>query len=538
MNTFLATCATLFALTLQAQAPAWTDPPKLVVGIVVDQMRVDNLYRYWDDFGEDGFKRLVNEGSFQRDAHFEYVPTQTGPGHASIYTGTTPARHGIVANDRYDRTTRRSINCVVDTTMRPVGTEASRGKRSPSQLLASTLADELELRTDRRARTVGISMKDRAAILPIGRTGDAAYWFVGGAEGKFITSSWYRDRLPAWLEAFNAQELPARYLDRTWDLALPRDRYHVPLPDDNRYEEPIAQGLPSTLPLDLQSLHRSDPDLGLLLYTPWGNTITTDMAIAAIAGDSLGIDEVTDLLALSYSSIDEIQHLMGQRSIEAEDMYVRLDRDLARLLAYLDQKVGKDQYTVFLTGDHGGADVPAYLRDLKGSAGYLSMLGLRSWLDQRGFAAVIDTIRKDQIFLKTGAASGTDVAIARTLMQHPLIPCAMSATRLQEAGSLTGYAGAMAKGYMPQRCGDVTFAMQPDHLREWSGSTDQGSDHGTAWNYDTQVPVIFFGKGVKRGEVLEHTSITDIVPTVSAIIGMALPNAADGRVVAGSLRQP
>ena len=196
--------------------------------------------------------------------------------------------------------------------------------------------------------------------MPIGRTGDAAYWYMGGDEGKFVTSSWYRKEPPAWLNAFNAKKLAHEYLGRTWDLALPRERYHSPLPDDNPYEEPLGKGLRPTLPLDLAALRKGGEDLDLLVYTPWGNTITTEMAIAAILGDSLGMDYVTDLLALSYSSPDELGHLMGQRSLEGEDMYIRLDIELARLLAFLDKQVGRGEYTLFLTGDHGGADVPAY----------------------------------------------------------------------------------------------------------------------------------------------------------------------------------
>src|SRR5690606_8872137 len=297
---------------LQAQAPAWTDPPRLVVGIVVDQMRVDHLYRSWDNFGEDGFKRLVREGSFQRDAHYDYIPTFTAPGHAGVYPGTTPARHGIVANYPWRRELQRSWYCAKDTTVIPVGTTDPRASRSPAQLLASTLADELELRTDRRSRTVGIALKDRAAIMPIGRTGDAAYWYMGGAEGKFVTSSWYRKDLPAWLKDINAQQLPHTYLDRTWDLALPRDRYGTPLPDDNPYEEAIAPGVRPALPLNLAELREAGQDLGLLNFTPWGNTITTDLAIVAIRGDSLGADATTVLLALSYSSIDALVHSVGQ----------------------------------------------------------------------------------------------------------------------------------------------------------------------------------------------------------------------------------
>lgn len=521
----------LLSAWLPAQAPTWAAPPKLVVGIVVDQMRVDYIYRYWDNFGEGGFRRMVTEGSFQREAHYNYVPTYTAPGHASVYTGTTPSRHGIVTNHPYRRELHGTYYIAKDTTVQPVGTNNQRAQRSPYQLLASTLADELELRTDRKAHTVGVALKDRSAIMPMGRTGDAAYWYVGGEEGRFVTSSWYRKDLPTWLQEFNAQGLAAKYLEQTWDLLLPRGRYHSPLPDDNPYELPLAEGIRPALPVDLGALRAAGNDLGLLSYTPWGNTLTTDLAIAAIEGEAMGADEVTDLLAVSYSSPDELGHLMGPRALEVEDMYIRLDRELARLFTYLDQRVGKGEYTVFLTADHGGVDVPAYLRDLKGGAGYTSLGQLQQWLEARGFGEALDKVRAGQIFLKGDAPAGTDRAMADSLAHHPEIACALAGSRLREMGELHGLGQYMARGYMPQRSGDVLFLMRPGYLEEEYGDGGKGTSHGTAWNYDTQVPVLFFGKGVARGEVLRRTSITDVAPTVSAIVGMARPNACDGQVV-------
>ncbi|HMN06375.1 MAG TPA: alkaline phosphatase family protein [Flavobacteriales bacterium] len=531
MKTMTVVAALWCAAGVQAQAPHWNKPPKLVVGIVVDQMRVDYIYRYWDNFGEGGFRRMVNQGSFQREAHYDYVPTYTAPGHASVYTGTTPARHGIVTNHPYRRELRATYYIAKDTTVQPVGSISPKAQRSPYQLLASTLADELELRTDRRSHTVGVALKDRSAIMPMGRTGDAAYWYIGGQEGKFVTSSWYRNALPAWLEAFNSKQLPAEYLGLTWDLLLPRERYHVALPDDNPYELPIAEGARPALPLDLGALLQAGNDLDLLVYTPWGNTITTDLAIAAIEGEGLGKDLVTDLLAISYSSPDELGHLMGPRALEVEDMYVRLDRELARLFSYLDKQVGVGEYTVFLTADHGGVDVPAYLRDIKGGAGYTAMAALQAWLEAKGFGGTIEKVSAGQIFLKPEAPAGTDAAMADALAQHPAIACAVAGSRLRSQEELQGLARYMARGYMPQRSGDVLYLMQPGFLEEEYGDGGKGTSHGTAWNYDTQVPVLFLGKGVAQGEVLRRTSITDIAPTVSAIIGMSRPNAADGAVV-------
>jgi predicted AlkP superfamily pyrophosphatase or phosphodiesterase len=521
-----------------AQEPQWTGPPKLVVGIVVDQMRVDFIYRYWDNFGDGGFRRLVREGSFQRDAHYNYVPTQTAPGHASIYTGTTPSRHGIITNWPYNRDTRHSYYIARDTSVAPVGTLVRSAQSSPARLLATTLADELELRTGGKSHTVGVALKDRSSIMPMGRMGDEAYWFVGGGEGNFITSSWYRKSLPAWLQAFNAQKLPAAYLNQTWNLLLPRGRYHDPLPDHNAFEEDWADGIAATLPLDLRSLYKAGKNLDLVKQTPWGNTLTTDLAIAAITGDSLGGDSVPDLLSVSYSSTDELQHAMGPRALEVEDTYLRLDADLARLLKHLDETVGVGGYTVFLAADHGGGDVPSWLRSMKASAGYTYMDDVREFLVQKGFGTVIDTILNDQVFLKGNVPAGTAKAVASALNEYPAIAYAASADQLLEYANGPGLAQAMANGLMRQRSGDVLFALRPGFFRGHRGWKEQGADHATAWNYDTQVPVLFFGKGVAAGEILRRTSITDIAPTVCAILGMALPNAADGAVVPEVLARP
>jgi predicted AlkP superfamily pyrophosphatase or phosphodiesterase len=351
-----------------AQPPSWQAPPKLVVGIVVDQMRVDYIYRYWNNFGEGGFKRLINEGAFLRNAHYTYVPTVTGPGHASIYTGSVPAYHGIVANDRYDRASGTTIYCVKDSTVQGVGSPAAQS--SPSQLLATTLADEIERRTDRQGKTIGVALKDRSSVLPIGRTGDAAYWFVNGS---FVSSTWYMKELPKWVNDFNAQQLTQQYLAQKWEPILPIEKYHQVLPDANPYEQNLTTGASNAFPYDLAALSKGPAGLGLITATPWGNTLTTDMALAALEGEQLGKDKITDLLAISYSSTDILGHKMGPRAMEVEDMYIRLDREIARLLTELNKSVGPGQFTLFLTADHGAVDVPAYLKDLKGSAGYVDV---------------------------------------------------------------------------------------------------------------------------------------------------------------------
>ncbi len=532
------------ARTVASNSPAWQNPPKLVVGIVVDQMRPDYIYRYWSNFGEGGFKRLIGEGNFLRDAHYTYMPTVTGPGHASIYTGSVPAHHGIVANERFDRETRKMIYCVKDSTVQGVG--SANAQSSPSQLLATTLADEIERRTERQGKTIGIALKDRSSILPIGRTGDGAYWFSGN--GAFVTSTWYMRQLPKWLDAFNARKLAEKYLINTWTPLLPIEKYHQVMPDDNPYEQPLAAGSGSAFPYDLATLSKGPAGLSLIASTPWGNTLTTDMALAALAGEGMGLDNSTDLLAISYSSTDILGHKMGPRALEVEDMYIRLDQEIARLLTELDRSVGAGKYTLFLTADHGAIDVPAYLKDLRGSAGYADLAPVMKELNAT-FRSTSDSIAylgDGQVFMVQrsemkeehmgGAFISPEWEVIKRLRQLPYVENAWKAdTDDVLGGDPADQRTLMLNGYMPQRCGDILYTLRPGYFEAEGAFIGKGTTHGTGWNYDTQVPVIFFGQGIAHGEVVRRTAVADIVSTICMIIGCAVPDAAVGEPVPEAL---
>ncbi len=517
-----------------SNAASWAVPPKLVVGIVVDQMRVDYLYRYWGNFGDGGFKRLIGGGAFLRNAHYNYVPTITGPGHASIYTGSTPSHHGIVANDRYDRATRKTIYCVEDNAVSGVGAQGAIGQRSPVQLLATTLSDEIERRTDRQGHTVGVALKDRSAILPIGRTGDAAFWF-DPATGGFTSSTWYMKELPKWASDFNSRGLTAKYLKGEWEPVLPIERYHQVLPDANPYEQLLAAGVNATFPIDLSQMARASGNAAIMT-TPMGNTLTTDMALAALDGEGMGRDAITDLLAISYSSTDILAHKTGPRAVEVEDMYVRLDRELERLLNELDKRVGQNAYTLFLTADHGAVDVPAYLKDLRGSAGYVDGKDL-----QRRIVAVAEGVRVDsvldgQVFLEPNPRRDAARAIAERMAQFPEIDRAVIASDLMRADGGARNGDPLVNGFMPQRCGDILYTLKPGFMEAEGVFVGKGTSHSSGWNYDTHIPVLFYGQGVQHAEVVRRTSITDMVPTIAMIIGCALPDAATGEPVQEVLR--
>ena len=396
-------CHVLFA----QQQPASSEKPKLVVGIVVDQMRQEYLYRFYDKFGTGGFKRLMNDGFMLKNAHYNYAPTVTGPGHASVYSGTTPAVHGIIGNEYYDKDSKTLVNCVEDSLYKPVGNNAANGKLSPSRLMTSTITDELKLFTQKRAKVIGISIKDRGAILPAGHMADAAYWY-DSKSGKFISSTYYMTKLPEWLNTFNGQNLAEKYLSQDWATLLPIDRYTESGPDDSPYERKFTGKDRATFPYKLSQLRSQNENHGLLTYTPFSNDYLTELAFAALGGEQLGKDATTDFLCVSYSAPDAIGHAVGPNAIEIEDTYLRLDRNIEELLRRLDKEVGPKNYTVFLTADHAVADVPQYLKDNKLPAGYFSSAYLKAKLDEflsRYYPgkSFIENISNHQIFLNHDA---------------------------------------------------------------------------------------------------------------------------------------
>lgn len=518
--------------------------PKLVVGIVVDQMRQEYLYRYERKFGEGGFKRLMSQGFMLKNAHYNYVPTYTGPGHASVYTGTTPSIHGIISNDWYDKTIGKGVNCVGDERQKPVGSEAGNGDVSPWRLLATTISDELELATQRRSKVIGISMKDRGAVLPAGHNPDGAYWF-DGTTGNFISSTYYKPGLPTWLEKFNGQKLADKYLSQEWKTLYPIEQYKESGPDDSPYETKAKGKEKPTFPYNLAELRKQNGNYDYVISTPFGNDLLADLAVAAIEGETLGKDEWADMLAISFSSTDYVGHAMGPNSIEVEDVYLRLDKTIEMLLTKLDAYVGKGQYTVFLTADHAVADVPSYLKDLKLPGDNLKVstlkAGLVDYLKQYFDKPVIEDMSGDQIFLNSTTfngdprSSGVDYLVATELIRNYLIRqegIAEVFTRQVLQGAdygEPGVKGSVKRGYHTKRSGDLIIVMEPG----WIGSSAlTGTTHGSPYSYDTHVPIIFFGFGIKAGNSVQYHPITDIAPTISVILKTKFPSGCTGQPVA------
>jgi hypothetical protein len=519
--------------------------PKLVVGIVVDQMRQEYLYRFESKFGANGFKRLMNDGFMLTNAHYNYVPTYTGPGHASVYSGTTPAIHGIIGNDWWDKNLKKAVNCVEDEKQKPVGIPEGNGDVSPWRLLSTTVTDELKLFTQKKSKVIGVSLKDRGAVLPAGHLADAAYWF-DSKSGKFISSTYYMSSLPAWVEKFNSSKVADSYLTKEWNTLLPIAQYTESGPDDSPYERVLAGKDKPVFPYDLAKLNKANGGYDLVTHTPFGNDLVADFALAALKGEGLGKNSVTDFFAVSFSSTDLVGHNMGPNSVEVEDTYLRLDKNIEALLSKLDEEVGKDKYIVFLTADHAVVDVPQSLKDSKLPAGYATRSkALKDELNaflQKHFPnkTLIETVSNQQVFFNHEAfgddpkTAGIELLIATDLVANYLISKegvaqVFTKNMLKHAGyNVTGIEGMMVRGYNHKRSGDVAFELEPGWL-DWSST--QGSSHGSSYTYDTHVPVLFFGKGIRKGSSAIRHDITDVAPTVSVLLKIKFPSGCTGQPI-------
>lgn len=519
--------------------------PKLVVGITVDQMRYDYIEKFWNDFGDKGFKRLLGEGFFCRNLKYNYMPTYTGPGHASIFTGTTPAYHGIIQNDWFERSSGLTIYCSSDSTVSGVGTSSAAGKMSPQYLLATTLGDELKLFSNNRSKVFGIAMKDRGAILPAGRTADAAYWFVGGAEGVWATSNWYMNELPAWVSEFNSGNYAENYMNKTWSLAMEESRYDESMQDNNAYEAPFKGSLRPVFPYVLSELASTNGNFDLIKATPFGNDLTVDFAKQLIEKENLAADEFTDMLCMSFSSTDYIGHQFGIHSREIQDCYIRLDKLLGEFLDYLDQRVGRDNYLLFLSADHGGAPTPSYMLTEKASAGYWEKekfaLELEKWMKSEfGEGTWIINESNQNIFLNRDliAQKKLDLTsvqnrVAQYVASQPHVHAAFSASQLQDFNLQLPIMQMAKLGYSQKMSGDVIYILDPDFIHYGM----MGTTHGSPYVYDAHVPAIFFGSGIATGETHKSYAITDIAPTVSAICRISFPNACIGNPILEALKK-
>lgn len=511
--------------------------PKLVVGIVVDQMRYSYLPRYWNKFEEGGFKRLVKEGYSFKNNHYNYFPTYTGPGHAAIYTGTTPSVNGIVGNSWYDRSIDDGMYVVSDSTVSPVGTNSKAGRMSPANLLSTTITDELK-NAHAQSKVVAVSIKDRGAVLPGGHLADGAYWY-DGKSGKFITSSWYKDELPDWVQDFNKEGLAKELSKKTWETLLPIKEYTESNPDNTPYEGAFEKGNPPVFPYKLGDFEAED-SFEMVSSSPFGNTLVRKFAQQALVEEQLGTDNVTDFLSISFSSTDYVGHLFGPHSIELQDTYLRFDRELADLLSFLDKKVGKGNYMVMLTADHGAVDVPAELIDKKLPGGYFNSDAVIEVLEKYmaktyGDGEWIEAYTNQQVYLDRDLIQRKELSlkqvqddIANFLLQFDAVKSTNTAHNLQYKDYSDGYQAMYQRGFLYDRSGDVYIQLKPGWL---DTSYRVGTSHGSPYNYDTHVPLIFYGWGIEHGTTTQKTFIPQIAPTISSMLNITLPSGSPAKIL-------
>jgi len=499
--------------------------PKLVVGIVIDQMRYDFLYRYYDLYSERGFKRLIREGFNCRNNHYHYATTYTGPGHAAIYTGSVPAINGIVGNEWYELS-GKLMYVVEDSTVQSVGTDNKSGRMSPRNLLVTTITDQLRLASNFRSKVIGVAIKDRGAILPAGHSANAAYWY-DSQTGNWVSSSFYMQKLPDWVEKFNASGRAKALQEKTWETLLPISQYIQSEADEQSYERNLEGENKPIFPHKINSF-------SALTYTPFGNTLTKEFALAAFRNENLGKSGETDFLCVSFSSPDIGGHTFGPYSIETQDMYLRLDLEIAEMLETFDKELGKNNYLVFLTADHGVADIPAFLKKHKIPAGIsfdsYHLQEIQTALEKKfGEGKWILYTENQQLYLNHKLLDEKNVSVKqiyevvkKTLLHHADVYSVVNLWDNDIASALPTYYAELVKNiYHPKRSGEIMILLKPAYLY---GFAKGGTTHGTFYNYDTHVPLLWFGWQIPQGETFRRTHIADIAPSLASFLNILPPN--------------
>lgn len=513
--------------------------PKLVVGIVVDQMRWDYVNKFKPFFkSQNGFMHFINEGSTCDNTLIPYVPTVTACGHTCVYTGSVPALHGIAGNIWYDNVKQKQVYCVEDASVQTVGsTNNAAGQMSPLNLWTTTIGDELKLATNFKSKVIGVSLKDRGAIIPAGHAADAAYWY-DTKTGNFISSTYYAPSLPNWLNAYNNSHPVDSLYSKGWTLSLANSVYENNCDgDENAYESTPFGKEAKHFPYDFSSF--IGKDYAKVATTPQGNNLVIDVAKQALLNEHLGADSITDLLAVSFSSPDYIGHSFGPNSWETLDGYIKLDEVLADFFAFLDKQVGKDNYTVFLTADHAVANVPGYAKkhNLPGDTyddGAVKNDIIACLNANNLNPKLISFVGEYNIYFNHPLMDSLHISqeslvslVSNYLEKKPLVLQVVEAKKAAMAPLPQFARDRIINGYNVQRGGDLVLLTK-------SGVVDgypTGTSHGVLYNYDAHIPFLIVGKGIKQGAIKHQTFMTDIAPTITTLLGIQMPSGSIGQPV-------
>ncbi len=516
-----------------------TEQPRLIVGIIVSQMRFDYIYRYWDKLEEKGIKRMIERGTFCRNTSFNYLFSQEGVGHATIVTGTTPSNHGIVGSEWYLNLQDVTVGNTEDNSQRTIGGGFNAGKNSPLNLMSTTFSDELRLSNNFKSKVVSVSLDANPAVLSGGHTADYAFWF-DSLSGNFISSSYYVDSLPKWVDSFNSKRLPELYLEKEWNTLLPVSDYTESLPDNNKYEQGFSGRV--TFPYDLRMISGSTKrkrNYGIIAQTPFGNSLLKDFTLTVINETGLGEDIYTDVLIVSFTSLEKIGRLFGPNSVEVEDAIIRLDREIAHFLEFVEQKTGKEGTLVFFTADHGVANVPSYLSDMKIPVGYFNYNGavmlLQSALNNvYGKGDWVKAYHSQQIYLNRTLIEDSRLSfgefqdyVARFMLQFSGVANTVTAATLQTTNYTSGIFQKIQNSYNQKNSGDVIVNLKPGWVEKNGGTTN----HNSSYAYDTRIPLIWYGWKVNRASISRQVDIIDIAPTIASFLNITYPNACTGHPI-------
>ena len=523
------------------------DKPRLVVGIVVEQLKYDQLEKFRDRLGDQGIRRLINEGTYFRNASFDYMLTQSAPGHATISTGAEPSFHGITSDNWFVPLRNELINSTRDMEVDPVGGSFESGLHSPVNLQASTFSDELSMASKKRSRIFGVGMDEKAAILTAGHAADGAYWF-DNTTGTWMSSTYYVDILPGWVNDYNAMSYAETYLNGTWSLFSSKENYIDCLPDSNKYEAGF-NGI-NYFPYDLKKIRQkwgqgAKKNFSLIRETPYANTMTTNFALKLIENEGLGSDDNTDFVSICYSATDFIGHRFGPSSVEMGDAIFRLDEEIKHLLDYLNEKIGKRNILVYFTAAHGISEIPEVLEDNRIPAGYFqqnqALQLLRSYLNAiYGEGDWVKGYSEKQIFLNRSLIEDARLSldevqkkVARFLVQFTGVSAAYPYSAFEANDYGNGNLKRIMNNFNPQRSGDVIVTLNPGWVEK---EGDYVTNHNSPYEYDSHVPLIWYGWIVNRSTVTRKVNMTDIAATLSSLCRIPYPNACTGEPLIELLR--
>jgi predicted AlkP superfamily pyrophosphatase or phosphodiesterase len=510
--------------------------PTLIIGLVIEDMRYDYLNRFWNNFGEGGFKKLIEEGTLCKNANYNYMLTQTAPGFATIAAGCEPQVHGIISDTWYQRIQNLNTFSVFSEKIKTIGVENDIFPYAPTNLLTTTFTDELKLFKDNRSKVIGISFKPESAILAAGHMGNGAYWF-DDASGKWITSSYYSDSLPTWVNVFNDKKFPDLYSEREWLPLLSLESYRAGALQGN--SKIVGFSAENKFAKRVSSLMKKEQAYAQLKATPFGVTFTKDFAISAILDENLGRDEFTDYISIGFSTTSAVSELCGPNSVELEDLYIRLDRELEHFLQFIDNEIGKQNVLIYLTSDHGTSYNPEELKHQNIPAGEFNseraIMLLSTYLN-----AIYDkgkwilTYHDKQIYLNQRLIEDSDLklndvqdVVAQFMIQFTGVANAITSTTMEQSQFNEGVFSYMQNSYNQKRSGDVFINLEPG----WIEKGEYLSTANSANKYDTHVPLVWYGWKIKRSKISRTIYMEDVAPTISNFLNIPFPNGCTGSVI-------